>query len=101
MIKAHKIRLHPTPEQEEYFRKAAGTARFCSNWARAEYWLKTKEKLARAHYEVACTRLDWLHKLTTEIAKTSGIVGVEDLHVKGLIRRLRSAVCAVRDSPYR
>src|SRR5215472_1700751 len=49
-------------------------------------WLKTKERLARAHYEIACLRLDWLHKLTTEIAVTSGIVAVEDLHVKGLIR---------------
>lgn len=33
MIRAHKIRLHPTPEQEVYFRKAAGTARFVYNWA--------------------------------------------------------------------
>jgi len=49
-------------------------------------WLKTKERLARAHYEIACLRLDWLHKLTTEIAATSGIVGIEDLQVKGLIR---------------
>jgi len=49
-------------------------------------WLKTKAKLARAHYEIASLRLDWLHKLTTEIATTSGIVAVEDLHVKGLIR---------------
>ena len=49
-------------------------------------WLKTKDKLGRLHYEIACIRLDWLHKLTTQIAKTSGIVAVEDLHVKGLIR---------------
>lgn len=49
-------------------------------------WLKTKDKLSRTHYEIVCMRLDWLHKLTTEIAKTSGIVAVEDLHVKGLIR---------------
>jgi putative transposase len=49
-------------------------------------WLKTKDKLSRTHYQIACMRLDWLHKLTTEIAKTSGIVAVEDLHVKGLIR---------------
>jgi putative transposase len=51
-----------------------------------ENWLKTKDKLSRTHYEIACMRLDSLHKLTTEIAKTSGIVAVEDLHVKGLIR---------------
>lgn len=37
MIKAHKIRLHPTPERAAYFAKAAGTARFCYNWARAEW----------------------------------------------------------------
>jgi transposase len=33
MIKAHKIRLNPTPAQVAYFRKAAGTARFVFNWA--------------------------------------------------------------------
>src|SRR5258706_12309437 len=49
-------------------------------------WLKTKDTLGRAHYEIASIRLDWLHKLTTQIATTSGIVAVEDLHVKGLIR---------------
>jgi putative transposase len=49
-------------------------------------WLKTKDKLGRAHYEIASLRLDWLHKLTTEIATTAGTVAVEDLHVKGLIR---------------
>jgi putative transposase len=49
-------------------------------------WLKTKDKLSRTHYQIACLRLDWLHKLTTQIAKTSGIVAVEDLQVKGLIR---------------
>ncbi len=49
-------------------------------------WLKTKDKLGRLHQEIACIRLDWLQKLTTEIAATSGIVAVEDLHVKGLIR---------------
>jgi len=49
-------------------------------------WLKTKDKVGRLHQEIACMRLDWLQKLTTEIAATSGIVAVEDLHVKGLIR---------------
>src|SRR6266568_1254051 len=42
-------------------------------------WQKTKEKLGRLHAEIACIRLYWLHKLTTEIAKTSGIVAIEDL----------------------
>ena len=37
MIKAHKIRLNPTPEQANYFARAAGTARFTFNWALAEW----------------------------------------------------------------
>ena len=36
MLRAHKIRLNPTPAQEAYFRKAAGTARFVYNWGLAE-----------------------------------------------------------------
>jgi putative transposase len=49
-------------------------------------WGKTKDKLGRLYYEIGCQRADWLHKQTTEIARTAGIVAVEDLHVKGLIR---------------
>src|SRR6266699_1183975 len=37
MIKAHKIRLNPTPEQAHYGAKAAGTARYTFNWAVAEW----------------------------------------------------------------
>src|ERR1051326_557076 len=37
MIKAHQIRLNPTPEQEAYFRRAAGTRRFVYNWGLAEW----------------------------------------------------------------
>jgi len=42
--------------------------------------------LGRLHDTIGCHRLDWLHKLTTELARTSGFVAVEDLHVTGLIR---------------
>jgi putative transposase len=34
---AHKIALAPTPEQREFFQRAAGTARFTWNWALAEW----------------------------------------------------------------
>ncbi|MFL5587895.1 MAG: helix-turn-helix domain-containing protein, partial [Ktedonobacteraceae bacterium] len=37
MIKAHKIRLHPTSEQANYFTRSAGTARFVFNWALTEW----------------------------------------------------------------
>ncbi len=37
MIRAHRIRINPTPEQETYLRQCAGIARFTWNWALAEY----------------------------------------------------------------
>lgn len=37
MLRAHKIRLNPTPEQEQYLRQACGVARFCFNWGLAEW----------------------------------------------------------------
>src|SRR5712691_11717445 len=32
-------------------------------------WHKTKSKLARLQYRIACLRADFLHKLTTDVAK--------------------------------
>ena len=37
MIRSHRIRLNPTPEQAEYFARAAGTRRFVFNWGLAEW----------------------------------------------------------------
>lgn len=37
MVKAHQIKLNPTPEQVAYFMRAAGVARFAWNWALGEY----------------------------------------------------------------
>lgn len=34
---AHKIALDPTPEQQEFFERAAGVSRFTWNWALAEW----------------------------------------------------------------
>lgn len=44
-IKAHKIRLFPTKEQEIALSKAAGTARFAWNWALNEWEKQYKEGL--------------------------------------------------------
>lgn len=37
IIKVHKIRLNPTPEQCEYFARACGVARFTFNWGLAQW----------------------------------------------------------------
>src|SRR5215469_7348260 len=47
---------------------------------------KARVKLARFHGKLAHRRQDAQHKLTTEIARTCSVVGLEDLHVKGMFK---------------
>jgi putative transposase len=48
-------------------------------------WWKNSQKLAKAHYRVACQRQDMLHKMTTQVARTYALIGLEDLNVKGML----------------
>ena len=41
------------------------------------------------HYRITCLRDDVLHKLTTPLAPGYGIIGVEDLNLKGLLKNRR------------
>ncbi len=52
---------------------------------------KARLKLARLHYEIACRREDAHHKMTTQIARTCGVIGIEDLHIKGMMKNRRLA----------
>lgn len=49
---AHKIQLHPTPEQVSYFRQAAGCARFVWNWAVAQWAAGNEQKNAPSPYQL-------------------------------------------------
>jgi putative transposase len=37
IVRSHRIRLNPTPEQRDYFARAAGTRRFVYNWGLTEW----------------------------------------------------------------
>ena len=50
---------------------------------------KARRQVARLHYRITCLRDDALHKLTTRIAGCYGIIGIEDLHLKGLLKNRR------------
>jgi len=41
--------------------------------------------LARLHRRIRCQRTDFLHKLTTALAKTKSVIVVEDLSVRGMM----------------
>ncbi len=43
-------------------------------------------KLAKAHFKVACKRLDNLHKLTTHLVQKAALIGIEDLNVAGMLK---------------
>jgi putative transposase len=53
-------------------------------------------KLARQHNRISNQRQDFLHKTTTEIAKTYSVVRIEDLNVQGMIANHKLAL-AVSD----
>jgi putative transposase len=52
---------------------------------------KARRQVARLHYRIACLREDALHKVTTRLANSYGIVGVETLNLKGLLKNRRLA----------
>ncbi len=47
---------------------------------------KARRQVARLHYRIASLRDDVLHKLTTRLADCYGIIGIEDLNLKGLLK---------------
>jgi putative transposase len=47
---------------------------------------KARRQVARLHYRITCMRDDVLQKLTTRLANCYGIIGIEDLHIKGLLK---------------
>lgn len=58
----------------------------------SERWWRAKHELERFHERIANRRADYLHKLTTEVASTYAIVGLEDLNVAGMLKNHRLAL---------
>ena len=52
---------------------------------------KARRQVARLHDRIACMREDALHKVTTRLADSYGIIGVETLNLKGLLKNRRLA----------
>jgi putative transposase len=47
---------------------------------------KSAAGLARLHRRIRCQRADFLHKATTDLAKTKSVIVVEDLSVRGMLQ---------------
>ena len=80
--KAHKVAL----KRQRRANKALSRKRRGSHNFR-----KAKARLQRVHRRIAATRRDATHKLTTQLAKTYKIIGIEDLNVRGMASNPRLA----------
>ena len=49
-------------------------------------WKKAQAKIAKLHYRISCIRSDFIHKLTTRLAKNHSHCVIEDLCISGLIK---------------
>jgi putative transposase len=58
---------------------------------------KSALSLARLHRRVKNQRSDFLHKLSTRLAKTNSVIVLEDLHVRGMMRN-RSLARSIADA---
>ncbi|MEM7595829.1 MAG: RNA-guided endonuclease TnpB family protein [Cyanobacteria bacterium P01_A01_bin.83] len=60
-------------------------------------WKKAQSKIAKLHDRISCIRSDFLHKLTTRLAKNHSHCVIEDLCVSGLIKNQKLSK-AIADS---
>ena len=77
-------------ENQKHYRKSLGRIQGLSKGLSrkvegSQNWWKHTKKLAKAHYRVACQRQDALHKMSTHVARTYALIGLEDLNTKGML----------------
>ena len=92
--RAYRYELDPNREQRILLAKHAGASRFAYNWGlarRISLWEQEKKhtdaiEQHRLHRRIKDVRKDYLHKLSTSLAKTKREIVIEDLCVKGLAR---------------
>ena len=54
---------------------------------------KQRVKVARKHQQIANIRRDVQHKFTTELARTCGTIGIEDLNILGMMANRKLSTC--------
>lgn len=65
--------------------------------AEAKNYQKQKRKVAILHEKISNARMDYLHKVSTEIIKNHDVIGMEDLQVSNMMKdhKLAKAISEV------
>jgi putative transposase len=68
-----------------------GRAKSGRTWAKSRRQMQTEARVASAHRRVANVRREQAHQLTTALSREYGVIGVETLAVKNMLRNRRLA----------
>jgi len=67
-------------------RRLAKKKKFSSNW------IKTKAKIEKLYYHISNVRKDFLHKASTQLAKSHSLIVMEDLKTKNMTKSARGTI---------
>jgi putative transposase len=90
MLRRLKIRSHRLSRKVEAAKVSAGFSKHArlpksTKLPESNNRKKSAATLARLHARIANIRVDFTHKLTTRLCRENQAVGIEDLHVKGML----------------
>jgi putative transposase len=86
--KPHKALLSRLRRQNRSLSRKQGAKK---GEAKSKNFIKTVKKLSKLHARIGNIRKDALHKLTTDLTRNYGVVGIEDLNVSGMVKNRRLA----------
>ena len=81
-----KLERKLAKEQKILSRRARQTKKDGRKLSESKNYQKQRVKVARIHERIRNTRTDYLQKISTEIVKNHDVIGIEDLHVSGMMK---------------
>ena len=82
----HKLERKLAKEQKILSRRAEQAKKDGRKLSESKNYQKQRVKVARIHERISNARTDYLQKISTEIVKNHDVIGIEDLHVSGMMK---------------
>lgn len=82
----HKLESKLVKEQKILSRRAKQVKKDGRKLSESKNYQKQRVKVARIHEQICNARTDYLQKISTKIVKNHDVIGIEDLHVSGMLK---------------